>query len=899
MVNPSINSAHEIRRAYIDFFRERGHVEVPGAPLIPKGDPTLLFTSAGMVQFKEYYLRPDNLPYTRATSVQKCLRAGDLESVGKTLRHHTFFEMLGNFSFGDYFKREAIEWAWEFVIDLLRLPEKKLSVSVFDEDDEAFRIWNEEIGVPTDRIVRLGRDDNFWGPVGRTGVCGPCSEIYYDTGRERSCGRKTCTTGCDCDRYLEFWNLVFPQFFLDESGEYRPLERPGIDTGLGLERLATIMQGAEDNFHTDLFQPLIDALRSILPPTTSIGDAEAMGINMVADHARALTFTISEGIYPSNEGRGYLLRRLLRRALTRFYSYGVEEPFLHTLVDVVADTMKIDYPELDERRREASMIIHSEEESFFRTLDEGKHRFASLVEETREAGERVIGGDRVFVLYDTFGLPLELARVLAEGSGLSLDENGFERAMEAQRKRAQEQSGFTGEVQELVNMTAVSEGPSSRFVGYERIGGEAEIRSYRVVDKSSRDEAAWMYPGGSVFEIVVDETPFYATSGGQVADHGRMEIGGHRLMVRDVFRRGGEVVHLAESPETADTIMQAIVDTKRVQLQVDDEKRLQIASNHTATHLLHAALRQVVGRHVTQAGSLVDGERLRFDFSHFKALTGGERGAVEKLVNGWVRESIAVRTEWMEYQEAIESGAVALFDEKYGAKVRVVRIDEVSTELCGGTHVDNTGRIGLFMIISEGSAAAGVRRIEALTGVRALEHVQSLVERNEEAATLLRVSPAEVMDRIRGLLGEIEVMRKQIRRMSRGEVGTEIDRIIRSGVMIDGVLVASGRVSVDDLSALRNQADVFRGKVASGVAVLSAPLRGKLQFVATVTDDLIAGGKLSAEGLVRELGVIAGGSGGGKKHLAQLGTKEIDSEGKVFSALVDLVRGLLGRGENR
>jgi alanyl-tRNA synthetase len=894
MVNPSIRSAHEIRRAYIDFFKEREHVEVPGAPLVPKGDPTLLFTSAGMVQFKEYYLRPDNLPYKRATSVQKCLRAGDLESVGKTLRHHTFFEMLGNFSFGDYFKHEAIQWAWEFVIDLLRLQQDKLSVSIFDEDDEAFRIWNEEIGIPPDKIVRLGRDDNFWGPVGRTGVCGPCSEIYYDTGRERGCGRKTCATGCDCDRYLEFWNLVFPQFFLEEGGEYRPLVKPGIDTGLGLERLATIMQGADDNFHTDLFQPLIDMLRSILPSSMSIGEAEAMGINMVADHARALTFTISEGIYPSNEGRGYLLRRLLRRALTRFYSYGVEKPFLHTLVDVVADTMKIDYPELDERRREASMIIHSEEESFFRTLEEGKSRFASLAEETKEAGERVIGGDRVFVLYDTFGLPLELAKVLAEGSGLSLDEDGFERAMEEQRKRAQEQSGFAGEDQELVSMTEVSEGPSSRFIGYERIGGEAEIRRYRIVDKSSRGDAAWTYTGGSAFEIVVDETPFYATSGGQVADHGRVEIGGHRLGIRDVFKRGGDIVHLAESPETADTITEAIVNTKRAQLRVDTEQRLQTASNHTATHLLHAALRRVVGRHVTQAGSLVDGERLRFDFSHFKALTGEERGAVEKLVNRWVRESIAVRTEWMEYQEAVERGAMALFDEKYGAKVRVVMIEEVSTELCGGTHVDNTGRIGLFLMISESSVAAGIRRIEALTGTRALEHVQSLIERNEEAATLLRVSPPEVMDRIRGLLGEIDVMRKQIRRMARGEVGAEIDRIIRSGVMIDGVLVASGRVSVDNLSALRNQADVFRSKVASGVAVLSAPLKGKLQFVATVTDDLITGERLSADGLVRELGAIAGGSGGGKKHLAQLGTKDINSEERVFSALVDLVRGLLG-----
>ena len=894
MINRAIQSAHEIRRAFIDFFKGKDHREVPSAPLVPKGDPTLLFTSAGMVQFKDFYLQPGNLPYTRAASVQKCLRAGDLESVGKTLRHHTFFEMLGNFSFGDYFKPLAIRWAWEFVIDLLALPEEKLSVSVYEEDDEAYRLWNEDIGLRSGKIFRLGKDDNFWGPVGATGICGPCSEIYYDTGLERGCGRETCAPGCDCDRFLEFWNLVFPQFFLDGSGEYRPLARPGIDTGLGLERLATIMQGAEDNFHTDLFRPLIEALQTILPGGVTIGGGERMSLNMVADHARALTFAVSEGIYPANEGRGYLLRRLLRRALAKFYSYGVEKPFLHGMVDIVVDTMKIDYPELEERRRETSGIIKAEEEGFFRTLSEGRNRFGTIVDEVKGAGGGIIGGERVFMLYDTYGVPLELTRLFAEEAGLEIDENGFEEAMEEQRKRAQDASAFTGDAQEIVDMVEVSTGESSRFIGYERVGSEAVVRRYRMVDKEGGSAAECRYGGGSALELIVDHTPFYATSGGQAADRGFIEIDGMRLEIRDVVKRGGEIIHVVESSEPPERIEGLLGSGIPVHLRVNDGDRLATASNHTATHLLHAALRQVVGRHVAQAGSLVDRDHLRFDFNHFSALTVGERGEIERLVNQWVRDSIPVRTEWMPYQKAVDRGAIALFDEKYGSEVRVVRVGDISTELCGGTHLENTGSIGLFLITSESSVAAGVRRIEALTGARAFAYVQAMTARGDEIAALLRVSQPEIAGRVQALLDEIDALKKRIKRMERGEAGAELDRIIESGVTLDGVLVASGRISADDLSVLRNQADIFRTRIASGVAVLSAPLKGKLQFIATVTDDLIAGGKITAQALVRELGPIAGGGGGGKRHLAQLGTKDLESEGRVFEALPGLVRKILG-----
>jgi alanyl-tRNA synthetase len=885
--------AHAIRRAFIEYFLAKGHTEVPSAPLVPKGDPTLLFTSAGMVQFKDLYLHPQNLPYARATSVQKCLRAGDLESVGKTLRHHTFFEMLGNFSFGDYFKREAIQWGWEWVIEHLRLKADRLSVSVFEEDDEAFGIWNREIGLPPERIVRLGRKDNFWGPVGKTGVCGPCSEIYYDTGPARGCGKPTCGPGCDCDRYLEFWNLVFPQFFLEESGRYRPLEKPGIDTGLGLERLATILQGVEDNFHTDLFAPIVEALLDVVPDGRVLGPEDRRGVNMVADHARALTFTIAEGIYPSNEGRGYIVRRLLRRALTRFYSMGVEEPFLSKLVDTVVDVMRVDYPELDERRGDVSAIVRGEEESFFRTLEDGKARFASIVAAAKRSGADRIDGERLFLLHDTYGFPLELTRSLAAAEGLGVDEAGFEEAMEEQRRRAQEWSAFEGSGQELVSMEPISEGESSVFTGYESLGGEAEIRSYRTIDRSSRDDIEWESERGLGLELVLDATPFYATSGGQVADDGWIEIAGRRLEIRDVFKRGGETVHLVESPWAADETGSVLAKNSRVLVQVDDEKRMSVARNHTATHLLHAALRVVVGRHVAQAGSLVDGERLRFDFNHFEPVSQESLSAIEERVNGWVREAIQLRTEWMSYQEAIESGVTALFDEKYGATVRVVRIDDVSAELCGGTHVLNTGQIGLFLVVSETGVAAGVRRIEAVTGAPALRYARGFIAGQGEIADMLKVTRSETVGKVRSLIAEMDELRRELRRAERGEVGAELDRIIRAGTRVDGVLIATGRVSVKDLSGLRNQADVFRGKVSGGIAVLSAELNEKMQYIVAVSDDLVEKGTISADLLVKKLGAIAGGGGGGKKHLAQLGTKDLASEKRVFEALPDIVRKLV------
>jgi len=890
-MNSNIRTAGEIRRAFIDFFVKRGHIEVPSAPLVPKGDPTLLFTSAGMVQFKELYLQTGNLTYSRAASVQKCLRAGDLESVGRTLRHHTFFEMLGNFSFGDYFKREAIEWGWEFVTLLLQLPEEKLLVSVFEDDDEAYRIWNDRVGIPSEKIFRLGREDNFWGPVGATGICGPSSEIYFDTGEGRSCGNAACAPGCDCDRYIEFWNLVFPQFFLEEGGEYRPLAKPGIDTGLGLERLAMIMQGVADNFHTDLFVPIIEALSGMVPSGVEIGDEERMSLNMIADHARALTFTISEGIYPSNEGRGYLLRRLLRRALTRFYSFGIEKPFLFSLVDVVTHIMKEEYPEIEARRNETKRIIEAEERAFFRTLEDGKARFESIVGELKEDGKDIIEGEKVFVLYDTFGFPIELTRELAAERGLAVDAEGFESQMEEQRRRAQAGSSFVEEGEEPVSMIEVGKGPTSSFTGYESVGHEARIMKYRILEKSERKDIS--REAGAAVEIVLDETPFYATSGGQMADRGWIEVDGTRHEVIDVFKRGDEIVHLLEPSVKAARIERILKSGPKVRAMIDDERRLSIARNHTATHLLHAALRKVVGKHVSQAGSFVDRDRLRFDFNHFEGVSANDRLEIERMVNGWIMEAADVRFEWMDYQQAVDLGAMALFGEKYGREVRVVRIPDVSIELCGGTHVSNTGQIGLFLVVSESSVAAGIRRIEAVTGSGALSYMRSVLSRDEKTAALLKVSPGDMHTRVESLLGEIDTLKKEIRRLEQGGSAGEIERLLGSAARVDGLLVVSGRVAVKDVSALRNQADIFRSKVSSGIAVLSAPVKGKLQFVITITDDLIEQKELSAVDLVRELEAIAGGGGGGKKHLAQLGTKDLESEERVFNALPEVIRKLI------
>ncbi len=886
-----IKSAHAIRRAYIDFFAEKGHTEVPSAPLVPRSDPTLLFTSAGMVQFKDKYLETDRLPYKRAVSVQKCLRAGDLENVGKTLRHHTFFEMLGNFSFGDYFKEDAILWAWEFVIEILGLSADKIYISIFKDDEKAFQIWNTGVGIAEARIFRLGKSDNFWGPVGETGICGPCSELYYDTGEKNGCGSPDCAPGCDCDRYIEFWNLVFPQYWLEKSGEYKLLKKPGIDTGLGLERTATIVQGVEDNFHTDLFRPIVERITDILPRNAVEIVEDRMGVNMIADHIRALTFTLAEGIYPSNEGRGYLIRRILRRALTRMYMFGVEKPCLYKIVDPVVEIMKEDYSELDSSYAEIKKVIHSEEESFFRTLVSGRERFLSIIEEVKGKGGKWLDGDNVFLLYDTYGFPLELMKTLAGAVGIEIDEKGFQTAMGKQKKKARESSSFTAFQQDTVSMKEVSSGKSSVFTGYQNLAEHAVLRKFREIRKDTIESVNWKKKSVA-YEFVFEKTPFYAMTGGQEGDGGCICFGSALFDVKDVFFRNDDIIHLVESVDTTEKIDMITLSKTQALLEVDKERRIATAANHTSTHLLQAALKEVLGEHITQAGSLVSKDRFRFDFNHFEAISTDKKREIENRINGWIRESLSVKTDVMSYKEAVETGATALFDEKYGNEVRVVRIADISAELCGGTHIDSTGKIGLFIIVRQSSIAAGVRRIEAVTGVAALEYVREYISDVEESAELLKTSRSEIVLKIHSMVSENEELKKRIKELQHGDISNRMDQIIDSAEKIDDITIATGRIDVDTMPALRAQADLFRKKVDSGVAVLSMPPGEKLHFVIAVTDDLVEKG-IEANNLVDRLKEISGGGGGGRKYLAQLGTKNSEKEKDVFAALSTIVRDIL------
>lgn len=891
-MNMKIKSAHEIRRTYIDFFVKKGHTEVPSAPLVPRNDPTLLFTSAGMVQFKDKYIETDRLPYKRAVSVQKCLRAGDLENVGKTLRHHTFFEMLGNFSFGDYFKEDAILWAWEFAIEILGLPADNIYISIFKDDEQAFKIWNTGVGIPEARIFRLGKSDNFWGPVGETGICGPCSELYYDTGEKNGCGSTDCAPGCDCDRYIEFWNLVFPQYWLEKSGEYTLLKKPGIDTGLGLERTATIVQGVEDNFHTDLFRPIVRRITDILPRSAVETVADRMGVNMIADHIRALTFTLAEGIYPSNDGRGYLIRRILRRALTRMYMFGVEKPCLYNIVDPVVEIMKEDYSELDSSYAEIKKIIHSEEESFFRTIVSGRERFLSIIEEVKGKGGKRVDGDNVFLLYDTYGFPIELMKTLAGAVGIEIDEKGFQTAMGKQKKKARESSSFTAVQQDTVSMKEISGGKNSLFTGYQNLADHALLRKFREIRKDTLDSVNWKKKEGVAYEFVFEKTPFYAMTGGQEADGGSISFGSVLFDVKDVFFRNDDIIHLVEPADTTEKIDMINLSKREALLEVDKERRIATAANHTSTHLLHAALKEVLGEHITQAGSLVSKDRFRFDFNHFEAISPDKKREIENRINGWIRKSLSVKTDIMSYKEAVETGATALFDEKYGSEVRVVRIADISAELCGGTHLDSTGKIGLFIIVRQSSIAAGVRRIEAVTGVAALEYVREYISGVEESAELLKTSRNEIVSKIRSMVSENEELKKKVKELQCGDIGNRMDQIIDSAEKIDNITVATGRIDVDTMPALRAQADLFRKKVDSGVAVLSMPPGEKLHFVIAVTDDLVEKG-IEANNLVDRLKEISGGGGGGRKYLAQLGTRNSGKEKDVFAALPAIVRDIL------
>ncbi len=863
----------EIREAFLDFFEQQGHTRVPSSSLVPTNDPTLLFTNAGMNQFKDTFLGADPRPYDRAASSQRCVRAGgkhnDLENVGYTARHHTFFEMLGNFSFGDYFKRDAIQFAWNFLTGTLGLPPERLWVTCHVSDDEAEEIWVNEIGFPRERISRLD-EDNFW-QMGDTGPCGPCSEIFYDHGPDVP-GGPPGSADDDLDRYIEIWNLVFMQFNRDASGEMRPLPAPSVDTGMGLERIAAVMQGVHSNYEIDLFQALIRSAADILGVT----DLEHTSLRVIADHIRSCAFLVADGVLPGNEGRGYVLRRIIRRAVRHGNKLGASEPFFFKLVATLAEQMGGAYPELVKLQPQIEKALHTEEEQFAKTLDNGMQ----ILEDALEGlSGQEIPGDVVFKLYDTYGFPVDLTGDIARERGLGLDMAGYESAMAEQRSRSQEGGSFKMDYNDVLKLDGHTE-----FTGYDSLHGEGTVTALlqegAQVDSLETDQTGI---------VVLSNTPFYGESGGQVGDTGYMTARGVKLEVLDTTKASDQHLHhvrvLEGSVNKGD-----VLDTR-----VDDSLRQRTRLNHSATHLLHAALRQVLGEHVQQKGSLVDSERLRFDFSHFEGVTDAQLKQIEDLVNMQVRANTEVSTRLMSMDEAVEAGAMALFGEKYGDEVRVLSMGEsdFSVELCGGTHVARTGDIGLMRITAESGVAAGVRRIEGVTGAAALARFDAAEARIAAVCEVVKGKPDNVAEKVSGLRAENRELEKEIARLKQKLATGAGSDLTADAVEVAGMKVLAANVDGADARSLRDTLDQVKNKLGSAVVLLAAVNDGKVALVAGVTSDLT--GKVKAGDLMREFAGRLGGKGGGRPDMAQGGGTDTAALADVLKAVPAWVAEQLGQ----
>ncbi|HHH36479.1 MAG TPA: alanine--tRNA ligase [Gammaproteobacteria bacterium] len=841
-------SSAALRTRFLDYFRRNGHEIVPSSPLVPANDPTLLFTNAGMVQFKEVFLGLESRPYRRAASAQRCVRAGgkhnDLENVGYTARHHTFFEMLGNFSFGDYFKREAIHYAWEFLTRELAIPAERLWITVFEEDDEAADIWLREIGVDPVRFARIGAEDNFWS-MGDTGPCGPCSEIFYDHGPGVA-GGPPGTPEADGDRYVEIWNLVFMQYNRDASGTMTPLPKPSVDTGMGLERLAAVMQGVHSNYDIDLFRNLIRAAARL----AGRDDLDHPSLRVIADHIRSSAFLVVDGVIPSNEGRGYVLRRIIRRAIRHGYQLGIKEPFFHRLVQPLVDEMGEAYPELPRAQAQVERVLRQEEERFAETLEQGMHILEQAIAGLRG---KVIPGETVFRLYDTYGFPVDLTADIARERGLTLDMAGFEREMAAQRERARAAGRFSVD---YGSRPAVAEG--SEFTGYEHLAEHS-----RVIALLRGGEAVERLAAGEEGAIALDRTPFYAEAGGQVGDRGVLRAGDAVFEVRDTQKSGEAILHLGR------VVRGAFRAGDTVEAEVDQAARQATACNHSATHLLHAALRRVLGEHVVQKGSLVEPARLRFDYAHFEAPTPAQLAEIEALVNAQIRANLPVETVVTSFDAAREMGAMALFGEKYGDQVRVLKMGAFSMELCGGTHVRRTGDIGLFKIVSEGGIAAGVRRIEAVTGEAALARIQDMERTLGEAAALLKTTPDKLSDRLGQLLAHNRELEKTVDTLKAKLASSVGSDLAARAVDVAGCKVLAARLEGADVKTLRNTLDQLKSRLGSAAVVLAAVDGDKISLVAGVTGDLTD--RLKAGDLLNFVARQVGGKGGGRPEMAQGG----------------------------
>ncbi|MEW6410609.1 MAG: alanine--tRNA ligase [Nitrospirota bacterium] len=871
-------SSDELRHLFLNYFEKKEHRVVPSSPLIPMNDPTLLFTNAGMVQFKSVFLGEEERDYKRAVSIQKCLRAGgkhnDLENVGRTTRHHTFFEMLGNFSFGDYFKELAIEFAWEFLIDVANLPTERLWVSIFKDDNDSFEIWCQKIGLPEERIVRLSESDNFW-QMGDTGPCGPCSEIIIDQGEDVGCGKKTCGVGCDCDRYLEIWNLVFMQFNRDSAGNLTPLPAPSIDTGMGLERLASVVQGKSSNFHSDLFSPIISDITNITGVEYGKGKETDTSINVIADHIRAITLLISEGVVPSNEGRGYVLRRIIRRASRHAKIIGMKEPFLYKLIGSVVDCMRSAYPGLLQSTAYIEKITKIEEERFMGTLNGGLLLLTEVMAETEAKGLKEISGRDIFKLYDTFGFPVDLASEIASEHGFKIDEEGFKEAMEEQRRRAKASWVILPgtDVKEIYKSIS----HKSIFVGYETTEVESKIVAI-IKGDSTIDSAV----EADEIEIVLDKTPFYAESGGQVGDRGYLSTDHCLIKIHDTIKPLNELyIHKAR------VLSGEIRYGEKVHTLVSTEHREATARNHTATHLLHTALREILGDHIKQAGSLVSPERLRFDFTHFNPLNITELDKIEDLVNRKVREDIPVTTEVMTIEDAISTGAIALFGEKYGDVVRVVGIDTFSKELCGGTHISHTGEIGIFKIIHEGGISAGVRRIEALTGESAYNAFKEEERELMEIAKALKTTDLKVYAKVEKLLSTNKELQREVETLKEKFSSIQAAEMSKKYREVCGVKVLAVRVDNLKVADMRSLGDSLRERLKSGILVIGSRTDNMVSWIAMVTKDL--SDRFNAGEIIKEIAAITEGTGGGRAEIAQGGGRSIEKVNEALESVYSIV----------
>ena len=872
---------NELREMYLSFFESKGHLRLPSFSLIPQNDKSLLLINAGMTPLKPYFTGAEIPPRKRVTTCQKCIRTGDIENVGKTARHGTFFEMLGNFSFGDYFKHEAINWSWEFLTEVVGLDPQRLYPSVYQDDDEAFAIWNKEVGIPAERIFRFGKEDNFW--EHGAGPCGPCSEIYYDRGEKYGCGKPGCTVGCDCDRYMEVWNNVFTQFDNDGHGNYTTLEHKNIDTGMGLERLAVVVQDVDSIFDVDTLHALRQHVSDLAHKAYGEKHEDDVSIRLITDHIRSATFMISDGIMPTNEGRGYVLRRLIRRAARHGRLLGIEGQFLATLSGTVIEGSKDGYPELEEKRDFILKVLNNEETQFNKTIDQGLRILADMENDLQKKGHKQLDGAAVFKLYDTYGFPVDLTKEILEEKGYTIDEEGFRAEMQQQRTRARSSREVTNYMgADATVYDQIDPALTTAFVGYDRLEDTAAVTV--LAGENALTDSLLEGQRGTVF---TEKTPFYATMGGQEGDTGIIRGQNGLFRVEETIKlRGGKVGHVGVMEQG----MLAVGET--VTLQVDSAARLATCRNHSATHLLQKALRTVLGSHVEQKGSLVTPERLRFDFAHFQAMTPEELAQVEKLVNEQIAADLPVITAEMSIDEAKKAGAMALFGEKYGSTVRVVSMGEFSKELCGGTHVSHTGAITLFKIISEAGIAAGVRRIEALTGENVLAYYAALERRMAAVAAQLKVKEGDVEEKVTHLLAQVkelsaenESLKNQLARSAMGDVMSQVQEV-------GGVKVLAARVPGLDTAGLRELGDQLRDKLGEGVVVLVTTGEEKVSILATATAGAVAKG-VHAGNIVRQIAALCGGKGGGRPDSAMAGGKDVAAADAVVAAVPQTVAAML------